>query len=160
MDILDFCREIKKIRIFAFWTFWTSRFTRSCAQFVRTPPFDPPIRLEQMSTNLTMSTAGGRIICKQCQATSKRTRLQCQAPAVKGKNVCRTHGGLSTGPKTEQGRQRCAEAKTVHGNENRAKRAERSRKSAELHQLVDLGNAIGLFNETVRLRGRPPKLDR
>lgn len=99
-----------------------------------------------MSRNLTMSTAGGRIVCKQCQATSKRTRLQCKAPAVKGKNVCRTHGGLSTGPKTEQGRQRCAEAKTIHGRETRKIRAERSRKSAELHHLVDLGNAIGLFN--------------
>jgi hypothetical protein len=119
-------------------------------------PLTPPIRLEQMSTNLTMSTAGGRIICKQCQATSKRTRLQCKAPAIKGKNVCRTHGGVSTGPKTEQGRQRCAEAKTVHGRETRAKRAERSRKSAELHRLVDLGNSIGLFGSKVALRGRRP----
>ena len=109
-----------------------------------------------MSTNLTMSTAGGRIICKQCQAMSKRTRLQCKAPAIKGKSVCRTHGGLSTGPKTEQGRQRCAEAKIIHGNETRAKRAERSRKSAELHQLVNLGNAIGLFSGKAALRGRPP----
>lgn len=132
------------------------RSKRSCAQFAETPPFDPPIRLEQMSTNLTMSTAGGRITCKQCQATSKRTRLQCKAPAIKGKNVCRTHGGLSTGPKTEQGRQRCAEAKTVHGEETRAKRAERSRKSAELHELVDLGNQIGLFSGKVSLRGRRP----
>jgi hypothetical protein len=44
----------------------------------------------------------------------------------------------------------------VHGNETRAKRAERSRKSAELHQLVDLGNAIGMFNGKVALRGRRP----
>ena len=111
-------------------------------------------------SNLTMLTAGGQIICKQCQATSKRTRVQCKAPAIKGKNVCRTHGGLSTGPKTEQGRQRCAEAKTVHGNETRAKRAERSRKSAEFYQLVALGNSIGLFNGKVTLRGRPPKVGR
>ena len=91
---------------------------------------------------------------------SKRTRLQCKAPAIKGKSVCRTHGGLSTGPKTEQGRQRCAEAKIVHGNETRAKRAERSRKSAELHQLVDLGNAIGLFEPKAALRGRRPIIDK
>ncbi|MEY3561902.1 MAG: hypothetical protein RL068_1054 [Actinomycetota bacterium] len=110
-----------------------------------------------MSRNLAMLTAGGRITCRQCQAMSKRTRLQCKAPAIKGKNVCRTHGGLSTGPKTAEGRQRCAEAKTVHGEETRAKRAERSRKSAELHELVDLGNAIGLFNGKAALRGRPPK---
>lgn len=76
---------------------------------------------------------------------------------MRGKLVCRTHGGKSTGPKTEQGRKRCAEAKTIHGNETRSKRAERSRKSAELHQLVDLGNAIGLFSGKAALRGRPPK---
>jgi hypothetical protein len=64
---------------------------------------------------------------------------------------------LSTGPKTEQGRKRCAEAKTIHGNDTRAKRAEHSRKSAELHQLVNLGNAIGLFEGVVKLRGRRPK---
>jgi hypothetical protein len=104
-----------------------------------------------------MLTAGGRIRCKQCQATSKRTKLQCRAPAIKGKNVCRTHGGLSTGPKTEQGRQRCAEAKTVHGNETRAKRAERSRKSADFHELVNLGNQLSLFTAQIKLKGRKPK---
>jgi hypothetical protein len=132
----------------------------SCAQFAETPPFDPPTRLEQMSTILTMSTAGGRIICRQCQAMSKRTRLQCKAPAIKSKNVCRSNGGLSTGPKTETGRRRCAEAKTVHGNETRSKQAERGRKAAELHRLVDLGNAIGLFNDKAALRGRQPSKSR
>lgn len=115
-----------------------------------------PNRMQKMSKNLTMLTVGGRICCRQCQAKSKRTRLQCKAPAIKGKNVCRFHGGLSTGPKTAEGRQSCAEANTVHGNETRAKRAERSHTSAELHKLVDLGNAIGLFNKEVRLRGRTP----
>jgi hypothetical protein len=110
-----------------------------------------------MSTNLTLLIAGGRIECRQCKARSKRTGLQCKAPAMKGKLVCRTHGGKSTGPKTEQGRKRCAEAKTVHGKETRAKRAERSRKSAELHELVNLGNLIGLFHGKAALRGRPPK---
>jgi len=110
------------------------------------------------SKNLTLLIAGGRIKCRQCKARSKRTGLQCKAPAMKGKLVCRTHGGKSTGPKTEQGRKRCAEAKTVHGNETRAKRAERSRMSAELHQLVDLGNAVGLFEPKAALRGRRPSL--
>jgi hypothetical protein len=110
-----------------------------------------------MSTNLTLLIADGRIKCRQCKARSKRTGLQCKAPAMKGKLVCRAHGGLSKGPKTEQGRKRCAAAKTVHGNETRAKRAERSRKSAELHELVDLGNAVGLFEPKAVLRGRKPK---
>ena len=106
---------------------------------------------------LTLSTAGGRIVCKQCQAMSKRTRLQCKSPAVKGKSVCRIHGGRSNGPRTAEGRQRCAEAKTVHGNETRANRAERKQKSLLLHEVVSLGNAIGLFQPKGTLRGRPPK---
>jgi len=75
---------------------------------------------------------------------------------VKDKNVCRTHGGWSTGPKTEEGRQRCAEVKTVHGDETRAKRAERSRKSAELDHLLTVGSALGLFEPNTKLKGRPP----
>ena len=112
-----------------------------------------------MSTNLTMSTAGGRIICKQCQAMSKRTRLQCGAPAVKGKNVCRTHGGLSTGPKTEQGRAKCAEAKTIHGNSTREKRKQNAVSATRLLLLRDLGVKIGLFgSKPTGWVGRPPKL--
>ncbi len=106
--------------------------------------------------NLTMSTLGGRIICKQCQATKKKSRIQCKAPAMRGKSVCRTHGGLSTGPRTAEGRARCALAKTVHGNETRAVRAERTAMAKTLHELVDLGNAVGLFSPAAKLRGRPP----
>ena len=107
--------------------------------------------------NLTISMAGGRIICKQCQATSKRSRAQCKAPAMRGKNVCKTHGGMSTGPRTIEGRESCAFAKTVHGNETRAVRAERSERTKKLHSLVALGNALGLFTPRASLRGRPPK---
>jgi len=53
---------------------------------------------------------------------SKRTKLQCCGPAMKGKTKCRFHGGLSTGPKTELGRQICAAAKTVHGKDSRTVR--------------------------------------
>lgn len=34
----------------------------------------------------------------------------CPAPVVPGKRRCREHGGLSTGPKTEEGRERIREA--------------------------------------------------
>ena len=111
-----------------------------------------------MVGNLVMTTAGGRIVCRQCQAKSKRTRLQCKAPAIKGKNVCRTHGGLSTGPKTEQGRQRCAEAKTIHGKDTRAKRAQNAATATKLLLLRDLGLRIGLFGpEPTGWAGRRPK---
>ena len=109
-----------------------------------------------MSTNLTISTAGGRITCKQCQAKSRRTQQKCTAPAIKGKNVCRTHGGLSTGPKTPEGRQRCAEAKTIHGKDTRAKRAQNAAASAKLNYLRDLGNLLGMFTGKTGWPGRKP----
>jgi hypothetical protein len=79
----------------------------------------------------------------------------CKAPAMKGKNVCRTHGGLSTGCKTEAGRLRCAEAKTIHGRETREARTERSLASARLAVLEAVGFSIGLMSGS-RTSGRPP----
>ena len=118
-------------------------------------PFDPLSRCKTMSNNFTFRTAGGRIQCAQCQAKSKRTGAQCQAPASKGKTKCRFHGGKSTGPKTEQGRQRCAAAKTVHGNETSAKRLERSEASARLAVLEMVGHTLG-FMHGLRTCGRKP----
>jgi hypothetical protein len=110
-------------------------------------------------TNLeqTLSTLGGRVNCPRCQAKSKRTKLQCAAPALKGKRVCKTHGGRSTGPRTEVGRQRCAESKTIHGRETREARTKRSLASARLAVLEEVGFAIGLMAEG-RTRGRRPYL--
>jgi hypothetical protein len=47
------------------------------------------------------------------------------APAVNGKTKCRIHGGKSTGPKTVEGKSRCAQAKTIYGYESREIRAKR-----------------------------------
>ena len=103
-----------------------------------------------------LKTLGGRVICQRCQAMSKRTKLQCAAPALKGKNkVCKTHGGRSTGPKTEAGRQRCAEAKTIHGRETREARSERSLASARLAVLEQAGHELGFMGGT-RTRGIKP----
>ena len=96
--------------------------------------------------NVTLLTAGGRIVCLQCNAKSKRTGIQCRAPAAKGKTKCRFHGGRSTGPKTEQGRKRCAEAKTIHGNETRKARTERAEGMRRLRELEDLGYALGIMS--------------
>lgn len=109
-----------------------------------------PLLLEQ-----TIFTLGGRITCTRCQAKSKRTKLQCRAPALKGKRVCQTHGGKSCGPRTEAGRQRCAEVKTIHGQETRSIRAERSQASARLSVLEQVGFEIGLMTGK-RTRGRKP----
>ena len=110
-------------------------------------------------TNYT--TLGGRVICTQCDALSKRTRQRCKAPAIKGKTKCRFHGGRSTGPKTAEGKSAIARVHTVHGRETRAIRAERSSKLAELRDLEELGFKVGLFAEgTPKLRGRKPKNSR
>lgn len=103
-------------------------------------------------------TLGGRVTCRQCSARSKRTKTQCRAPAVRGKAVCRTHGGLSTGPKTLEGRQRCADARAVHGLETRAIRKERQAASARLQALEALARVIGLIRGP-RTRGRRVKVN-
>ena len=103
----------------------------------------------------TLTTLGGRVICQRCQAKSKRTKLQCAAPALIGKRVCKTHGGRSTGPKSEAGRQRCAEAKTIHGRETRVARDERSLAMARLAVLEQAGHELGFMGGT-RTRGRKP----
>jgi hypothetical protein len=35
----------------------------------------------------------------RCSATSKRTKMRCKAPAVRGWNVCRFHGARGGAPK-------------------------------------------------------------
>ena len=98
--------------------------------------------------------AGGKIACQRCQATSKRTKRQCRGPAVSGWTVCRFHGARG-GPKTAEGRQRCAEARLLHGRETRAKREARSLKSAELAVLESIGRMLNHI-EGPRTRGRKP----
>ena len=47
-----------------------------------------------------MNQTNGCVFSKarQCSACSKRTKCQCRAPALKGKNVCRFHGGRAGAP--------------------------------------------------------------
>jgi len=107
----------------------------------------------------TLTTLGRRVTCQRCQAQSKRTKLQCAAPALKGKRVCKTHGGRSTGPKTKAGRQRCSEAKKIHGRETGKTRSERSLASARLAVLEAVGHKLGFMNGG-RTRGvKPHKMD-
>jgi len=88
---------------------------------------------------------GGRICCARCQAKSKRTQKQCRSPAIKGKSVCKIHGGRSVGPKTRQGRKRCSAAKATHGRETRAIRVKRRQKLAELKVLEQMAKSTGIL---------------
>jgi hypothetical protein len=102
-------------------------------------------------------TAGGRIKCKRCQARSSRKKQQCGKPAIQGKNVCGTHGGLSTGPKTAEGIKHIQNAHWKHGNETKEARAERSAKSLQFLMLEKIGWHVGLFAEgSTKFRGRKP----
>ena len=93
---------------------------------------------------------------KRCKAQSSRTKLQCAKPALKGKAVCGHHGGYSTGPKTQEGKQRIRAAHIKHGQETLEAKAERSKKSVMFRYLTDIGNHVGLFYTQPKTRGRPP----
>lgn len=108
-----------------------------------------------MSNNFTYVIAGGHITCNQCQAMSKRSRQRCKAPAMKGKAVCLTHGGRSTGPKTEAGKLRARTPNLKHGRETREARTERSLASARIAVLEAIGFSIGLMSGG-RTRGVKP----
>ena len=122
-------------------------------------PLSPTQGAKTMSNTVhieqNLLVLGGRVVCQRCQAMSKRTKQQCRAPAIKGKQVCKTHGGKSTGPKTQAGRQRCADARTIHGNETRQARTERSLVSARLAVLEAVGHQLG-FMSGARTRGPKP----
>jgi hypothetical protein len=89
------------------------------------------------------SSSKARMVLR-CQALSKRSQKQCRGPACRGKAKCKFHGGRSTGAKTEEGRRRCAEARTVHGQETRAVRSRRRENMARIRKLMDLAYALGI----------------
>ena len=96
-----------------------------------------------MQTNYT--TLGGRVVCTQCDAKSKRTKQQCRNPAIKGKTKCKNHGGRSTGSRTPEGKASQIAANTKHGNETRAIRKERSAKLAELYEIEKEMRNMGMI---------------
>lgn len=75
---------------------------------------------------------------------------------MKGKAVCRMHGGKSTGPRTMAGRQRITEAMTTHGNDSRSARIIRSVNLAELEAFDALGRMLGMIKGP-RKRGQKCK---
>ena len=115
---------------------------------------------QDKSRQPTLITAGGKIVCRRCQAMSKRTGKQCGAPADRHSKTskCKWHGGRSTGPKTEQGRAKCAEARTIHGNSTQEKRKQNAVSATKLLLLRDLGNRLGLFgDQPTGWAGRKPR---
>ena len=52
---------------------------------------------------------------KRCGAKAKSTGLPCKGMANKNKARCRFHGGLSTGAKTKEGKEKSRKASWRHG---------------------------------------------
>ena len=100
--------------------------------------------------------ASGRIRCRRCSARSKRTKLRCGAPAIKGKTKCYYHGGRSTGGRTKIGKANSAKANLKHGQYTKQAQAERSKASAQLSQLEDAMYLLGMSNAP-RSTGRKAK---
>ena len=59
------------------------------------------------------ATPGDFLAAPRCGART-RAGCCCRQPAM-GNGRCRLHGGLSTGPRTAEGRARCARARRIHG---------------------------------------------
>ena len=75
------------------------------------------------------------------------------APAMKGKRVCATHGGKSTGPRTEQGKANSAKANLKNGKYTKQAQTEHSEASAQLSQLEDAMYLLGM-SDAPRSTGR------
>lgn len=107
---------------------------------------------------LMLITAGGRIKCRRCTAKSSHTKEQCKRPASKLSKTskCSRHGGLSTGPKTKEGKIRIRAAHLKLGEKTLEAKAERSAKSVMFRYLTDIGNHVNLFCTQLKTRGRPP----
>jgi len=101
----------------------------------------------------TIVLAGGRIRCTRCTAKAKGSQAQCRKPAMRGKTKCRTHGGASTGPKTEAGKAAIRKAHLKHGEATLAARAESSAQSCKMQQLEDIMHVMHMTSAT-RTRGR------
>ena len=102
-----------------------------------------------------LNIAGGKISCQRCQAHSKRTKLQCGKPALKGKRVCQFHGGRSTGPKTEGGKAKQKAAVTKSGNYTKESSEASVSSLRILHGLEDALYILKM-TDAPRTRGRKP----
>ena len=79
---------------------------------------------------------------ERCGAKTRRGTA-CLCPAMKN-GRCRLHGGLSTGPKTEEGRARCGNWK--HGLYSKFAKYERALVSKACNEVVETLKVIDNSN--------------
>jgi hypothetical protein len=81
-------------------------------------PALPPDRRGRLRNG---AAPGDFLAAPRCGART-RTGCRCRQPAMRN-GRCRLHGGLSTGPRTAEGRARCAATRRKHGYYSAATRA-------------------------------------
>ena len=81
----------------------------------------------------------------------------CQRPAVKRTGKCTRHGGKSTGPRTQAGRDKIAALHTKHGKQTKAKRQDAEKRGeigrkvrAEIKQIEKRLIQSGILNRDWR----------
>jgi len=74
-----------------------------------------------------------------------RSGESCRKPPLKGKRRCRLHGGLSTGPKTKEGRARIAATHWKHGRRSKQFVKMRAQIWKELREIEARMRADGLI---------------
>ena len=111
--------------------------------------------MKRLNWESPLETAGGKIHCPRCQASSKRTKLQCRRPALKGKAVCDFHGGKSTGSKTDAGKGRQRAAVTTSSRYTKDAMANMARGMRVLAGLEDSMYVLRM-TDAPRTRGRKP----
>ena len=76
-----------------------------------------------------------------------RSGEPCSKFPIKGKRRCRLHGGLSSGPKTAEGRARISAANTRHGKYRnwRAHREKEKYYFGEIRRIMREAKAAGLL---------------
>jgi hypothetical protein len=81
---------------------------------------------------------------QSCDAKTRKGTA-CQKPPLRDKTRCRLHGGLSTGPKTPEGKARIAAAHWKHGRRSRAFTEARKQIWADLRAVEARMRADGLI---------------
>lgn len=96
----------------------------------------------------------------RCQAAKKRTgvKVQCGKFAIKGKHLCRTHGGAAgSGRVSEQGRKNQIASVTQHGDETLEKRKARSVAAMVRKEPSVIALVAGLANDVDALKILSPE---
>jgi len=103
---------------------------------------------------LYLVTAGGKIKCLRCTASSTRTKQQCGKPALKVSTTqkCQMHGGRPHSKKTLEA---IAKSKTRHGENTKEARAQ-FRKDAIFIRQLEAAMRLLKMGDGPRMRGRKP----